>query len=195
MSLNASTLQALIDANLAGDGANGPRRTRFSGCVARGVVNHFLGKQFQTQDSGNGKGGSGFGVGIKALSSGNMTDIAYGVMDRHGPKARSFLSAIMRAVEEHLRQATDLTTTNPQVGKGQGIVIVGSIQVEIGPLQALIEQELIGDGARGPRRNNIALAIATGIVTDVKAAGTGQVTISGPVIPPGTSGIGIGTIS
>jgi|GEM_PF-5917198 len=193
--LNAGVLQGLIDANLAADGARGPRRTRFSGCVARGVVNHFVGKPFNTDDSGNGKGGTGIGIGIKALSHGNMADIAYGCMDSHGPKARSFLSAIMRAIEQHLREATMLTTTNPQVGKGIGNVIVSSIGCVQGELQALIEAELIGDGARGPKRNNIAKAISTGVVVDVKATGTGIVTISGNVIPPGTSGVGIGTIS
>jgi hypothetical protein len=193
--LDAGVLTGLIDGNLAADGARGPRRTRFSGCVARGVVKHFVGKPFNTNDTGNGKGGTGIGIGIKALSAGNMTDIAYNVMDRHGPKARSFLSAIMRAIEQHLREATMLSTTNPQVGKGVGIVIVGSIGCVQPELQALIEAELIADGARGPKRNNIAKAISTGVVTDVKGAGTGTVTISGPVIPPGTSGIGIGTIS
>lgn len=193
--LSASVLTGLIDANLAADGARGPRRTRFSQCVAEAVVEHFTGKPFNTDDKGNGKGGSGTGVGIKALSSSNMTGIAYGVMDSHGPKAWSFLNAIMRAVEEHLRSATLLTTTNPQVGKGVGNVIVGSIGVIQPALEALIEAKLIGDGAIGPKRNNIARAISTGIVTDVKATGTGIVTISGSTFPPGTSGVGIGTIS
>lgn len=193
--LNAGVLQGLIDANLAADGARGPRRSRFSGCVARGVVTHFVGKAFTTTDTGNGKGGSGFGTGIQALSSSNMTDIAYGVASARGPKARSFFSAIMRAIEEHLRSATQLTTTDPDVGKGVGKVNVGSYAVDIGGLQGLIQSELQADGANGPKLSNLALAIATGVVQDVKATGTGTTTINGPVIPPGTSGTGYGTIS
>lgn len=195
MSLSATVLGGLIDANLAGDGAIGPNRTSFSYAVARGIVNHFVGKNFQTSDSGNGLGGTGSGIGILALNSSNMATIAYNSMTSHGPKANSFWNAIMSAVVTHLQGATQLTTTNPDVGVGTGIVIVGSFTVNVPGLQASIDAELVGDGANGYNRPNFSYACANGIVTDVLAAGTGTVTISGPAIPPGTSGTGFGTIS
>lgn len=195
MALSAGVLGGLIDAALAGDGANGPNRTRFANAVARGIVNHFVGKQFQTSDVGNGLGGTGSGVGILSLNSGNMATIAYNTMTSHGPKASSFWNAIMGAVVQHLQSATQLSTTNPAVGIGSGAVIIGSFTVNISGLQSSIDAELVGDGAAGYNRPNFSLACATGIVTDVLATGTGTVSISGPAIPPGTSGTGFGTIS
>ena len=195
MALSAGVLQGLIDSNLAADGAKGPKRSSFSRAIARGVVNYLKGKQFNTDDSGNGKGGSGYVKGILQLSSGNMASIAYGVMDRHGPKANSFLNAIMSAVKQHLESDAELKTDNPGVGKGNGKVIIGSFKVTVEGLKGSIEQELISDGAKGPKRSNLSLALATGIVQDILAHGFNVVPISGTNFPPGTSGTGTGTIN
>lgn len=194
--LSIPVLAGLIDANLAADGAVGPKRTTFSNALATGVVTYFTGKNFTTSDTGDGTGGTGTGIGIQALNDGNMTSIALGVMTSQGPKASTFMAAIMAAIKTHLESATQLDTTNPDVGVGTGTVNVGSFTINVSGLQAAIDSALQADGANGPRRSNLALAIATGVVTDVLATGTGTVTISGgSVIPPGTSGTGFGTIS
>jgi hypothetical protein len=197
MALSGSALGALIDANLSSAGAIGANKTVFSNALGNGIVNHILGKGFVTADTGTTPGsGNGIGVGIVGLTSANMVTTAIGVMSSTGTNAIPMMQAIMDAVVTHLATAT-LTSTHSPVVIGTGAITVGTITVTTPGMDGTISAALTGAGATGSNAPNLSLAIATGIVTEILAAGTGSVVITGP--PPGTpvpgSGAGIGTIS
>lgn len=192
MSLSAPTLGSLISSNLIADGAIGIKRDSFSLAVATGVVNHLTGKTFTTIDAGSGVGGTGIGTGITGLSAANMAATALSLMTSQGPKAPTFILSIMTAVVSHLLTDTTLTTVNPSVGVGVGTVVVGSITVDATALAASIKSQLQSDGAIGSELDNLCLSLATGIATEILAAGTGTVVISGVAnLPSGGAGTGV----
>ena len=196
--LSDSVLGALIDSNLAGFGAIGSNRTIFSNAVAAGIVMSIAGKSFTTTDTGSVSGtGAGSGTGIVGLTSSNMVSTALGVMISQGVNASNLMTAIMNAVVSHLSSSATLTSTHTPVFSGSGTVDIGSIPVVITEMKSNIESQLTSVGANGVNKSNLSLAIATGIVTEILAAGTGTVTISGS--PSGTpspgSGSGSGVIS
>jgi hypothetical protein len=196
MSLSAATLGALIDSNLAADGAIGTKRTSFSLAVATGIVNHVVGKTFTTADTGTflGSPGVGTGTGILGLSAASMKSTALGLLSSQGPKADTFLQAIMNAVVSHLSVSTLFTSTHPSVGVGTAIVTIGSISVNSVGMANSIKTELENDGAIGANLSNLCTSIATGIVTNILASGTGNIVISGIAGIP-AAGVGTGVIS
>lgn len=195
MALSSITLGSLIDTNLQGDGAVGPNRTIFSNAIAKGVVNSLVGSTFTTSDSGIGTGGTGSGTGITDLNSTTMRTTTLNTMSSTGVNAPGMMTAIMNAVVSHLNTDTTLTTTNPSVGNGTGIINIGSFSVTIGTMSNSILSELELSGAEGENRQNLALSIATGIVNNMLSSGTGTVTISGGTGSSSSSGTGTGVIS
>lgn len=196
--LSASVLGGLIDANLASAGAVGSKRTIFSNKVAAGIVMSIVGKSFTTSDTGLTPGaGTGTGTGITGLSSSSMKSIALSTMVSQGDKADPLMNAIMMAVVQHLSAAADLSSNDSPVYLGTGTIDVGSIAVVISEMSGNILSQLNSAGAVGAKRANLSLAIATGVVTNILAAGTGSLTITGaaPPIPVPGSGTGTGTIA
>lgn len=195
MALSATVLGNLIDTNLNIYGAVGINRTIFSNAIATGIVNHIVGAVFITTDIGTGTNGTGLGNGVTSLSAVNMRNIAIATMISTGINAQPTMDAIMQAVVNHLSSASILTSTHPQVGFGSGIINVGTIGVTIGGMEAAINAALNVVGANGVNRQNLSLSIATGVVTDILASGTGTVVISGGSGTGGSGGTGTGTIS
>jgi hypothetical protein len=198
MSLSASALGSLIDSNLTGFGANGSNKTIFSNAVAAGIVMSIAGKAFATIDIGTIPGsGIGSGTGLTGMSSSNMASIALGVMPSTGLNAPNLMQAIMNAVVAHLGSSATLTSTHTPVFAGSGTIVVGSIPVTISEMASNIDSQLGLAGAAGSNRTILSTAIATGIVTEILAAATGTVTISGSPsgIPVGGGGSGSGVIS
>jgi hypothetical protein len=200
MALDAQVLGGLIDQNLQAMGAIGSNRIIFSNAIALGVVQHISGKPFVTVDVGvipalgN---GNGIGTGIMSLDPATMTQIAISVMISTGYNAFKLMSAIMNAVVQHLSTSATLTTVNVPVFLGTGTVTVGSIGVDIPNLKEALVTALRAIGANGYNLENLCLAIATGIVTNILSNGTGTVTITG--LPNGTpipgGGVGQGVIT
>lgn len=196
MSLSAAVLGNLIDSNLAGFGAVGSNRTIFSNAVATGIVNTLVGKNFTTNDTGSGTAGTGTGTGVTGLSPSTMVSIALPVMISQGSNANNLMTAIMNATVTHLQSAASLTSVDPDVGIGTGIVVIGSFGVTIIEMTTNINNALLTAGANGSNRQNLSQAISTGIITNLLASGTGTLTITGgSSLPPGTSGTGTGTLS
>ena len=198
MALSASTLGSLIDANLSGFGATGYNRTIFSNAVAAGIVMSIVGKSFATTDVGTVPGtGVGSGTGIVGLSSPNMVSVAIAAMPSTGVNANPLMQAIMNAVVSHLAASATLTSTHTPVFAGTGTIVVGSIPVIIAEMSGNIDSQLSGAGAVGVNRTVLSNAIATGIVTEILAAGTGTVTISGSPggVPSPGGGSGTGVIT
>ena len=198
MALSASTLGSLIAANLSTEGAIGANRVIFSNAVAAGLVMSIVGKAFATTDTGTVPGnGNGSGTGIVGLSSSNMTSVAVAALPTTGVNAEPLMRAIMMATQAHLASAATLTSTHTPVFAGTGTVVVGSIPVVISEMAGNIDTQLGNAGANGSNRMILSTAIATGVVTEILAAGTGTVTITGS--PTGTpspgSGSGSGVIS
>lgn len=194
MALSAAVLGSLIDANLVSAGAMGSNRTVFANKVAEGIVNGIVGKTFSTLDTGVGTGGTGIGTGITGIDSSSMETVALAAMSSQGSNASALMNAIMVAVVQHLINAT-LTTVNPAVGNGTGIVVIGSIGVSKPDMSSQIQTALSGAGANGSNMPNLADAIAEGITSNIISAGTGTVVISGGSVVPPSGGTGTGTIS
>lgn len=198
MGLSSSTLGSMIDANLTSAGANGYNKIPFSTAVAQGIVMSIVGKSFATTDVGTVPGsGTGNGTGIVGLSSSNMVNTALGVMTSTGVNAQPLMQAIMTAVVSHLSSSATLSSSHTPVYLGTGTVNIGSIAVVTSEMASNIQSRLANAGAVGVNMPNLSLAIATGIVTEILAAGTGTVTITGS--PSGTpspgAGSGTGVIS
>lgn len=194
MPLSSITLGSLIDTNLINKRAVGSNRTIFSNAIAKGIVNSIVGSTFTTSDTGTGTGGTGTGTGITGLNSTVMINNALSTMISTGTNAQPMMDAIMNAVITHLGSAT-LTTVNPAVGNGTGTVNIGTFSTNILNMKTNIQTELENIGAVGVNRSNLSLSIATGIVNELLASGTGTVTISGGVGGGSTSGTGTGTVS
>jgi len=196
MSLSASALGSLIDANLAGVGAIGANRTVFANAVAAGIVMTIVGKSFATVDTGTIPGaGTGSGTGLTGLISGTMITTAVGVLPTTGVNATLLMTAIMNAVVTHMGSAS-LSSTHTPVFAGSGIITPGSIPVLAPELASNIDSQLSSAGANGSNRTILANAIAAGVAIGFVTA-TGTVTISGS--PSGTpspgGGSGTGVIS
>lgn len=197
MALSGSVLGSLIDSNLTSAGAVGSNRTIFCNALGNGIVNHIVGSSFTTTDTGTTPGsGTGTGTGIVGLTSSNMVSVAIATMSSTGVNANPLMQAIMDAVVTHLNDAS-LSSTHAPVVIGAGIVDIGSISVTSGGMKSTILTEFSSVGATGSNADNLAEAIATGIVTEILAAGTGNVTIVGspPPTPVAGVGTGIGVIS
>lgn len=194
MPLSGSTLGGLIRANLAADGAIGSKLTTFSNALGNGIVSALVGSTFTTNDTGSGAGGTGSGTGITSLSSSNMVNGAFNQMTSHGPKATTFLTAIMTAVVSHLSSAATLMSVDPSVGTGTGTIVVGSFSTTISAMQGTIHSALVGDGANGSELSNLSFSLAYGIVTELLAEGTGTLIITGPG-GGASSGTGTGTLT
>lgn len=198
MSLSASALGSLIDANLASAGAVGSNRTIFANKVAAGIVMSIVGKTFTTNDVGTVPGvGAGTGTGITGLSSSTMASLAVATMTSTGTNAMPMMTAIMNGVVSHLSSSASLASVDTPVYLGTGTIVVGSIPVVIAEMAGNIESQLSGAGAVGVNLPNLCLSIATGICTNIISSGTGTLTITGS--PTGTpapgSGSGTGVIS
>lgn len=196
--LSASVLGGLIDANLASAGAVGSKRTIFSNAVAAGIVMSIVGKSFTTTDVGlTPSAGTGTGTGITGLSASTMKSLALAVMVSQGSKADPLMNAIMMAVVQHLSSAADLSSIDSPVYLGTGTIDVGSIAVVVSEMSSNILSQLNSAGAAGSKRANLSLAIATGVVNNILAAGTGTLTITGaaPPLPVPGTGTGTGTIA
>lgn len=202
MSLSASTLGSLIDANLLSEGANGYNRTVFSNALAAGIVMSISGKSFNTADVGLVPGiGVGAGIGVVGLVSSNMVNTAIAAMPTTSYNAIPMMRAIMNAVVTHLGNAAVLTSNHTPVYQGVGTIVIGSIPVSISEMTTNIDNQLTLAGANGYNRNILSQCISTGIVDEILSAGTGTVTITGTFtgspIPgplPG-AGAGVGVIT
>ena len=199
MALSASVLANLIETTFRAPpyNANGTNLSRFCLAISTGVVNSIVGKSFITVDVGSVAGvGVGAGIGISGLVSNTMQTTALNTMTRQGPNAAKTMKVIMDSVVTHLGSATLVSADTP-VFVGAGTITVGSIAVNVSEMQNNILIQLNGQGASGSNRSNLALAIATGIVNEILAAGTGTLVITGT--PSGTPspgvGAGTGTIS
>lgn len=197
MALSAATLGSLIDTNLQGEGANGSNRTVFANAVAAGIVMSIVGKAFATADVGLVPGiGVGSGTGVIGLSAPTMTTTAVNALPSTGVNAEPMMRAIMMATVTHLADAT-LTSSHTPVFLGSGTIVIGSIPVMISEMSSNIDVQLLSAGANGSNRTILSTAIATGIVNEIIAAGTGTVTIAGTFtgsVPPGpVPGAGAGT--
>jgi len=194
MALSDSVLGGLIDGNLSGAGAVGVNRTVFSNKVAKGIVMSTVGKSFTTADVGLTPGaGVGTGTGITGLDSMAMTSAALAVMTSEGDNAQPLMVAIMDAVKTHFSAAADLSSIDSPVYLGTGLIVVGSIGVVISEMKGNIKTQLQGAGANGSNLDNLCLAIATGVVSNILAAGTGTLTITGAAPPLPVPGAGSGT--
>ena len=194
MALSPSALGALIDSNLASEGANGSNRTVFSDAVARGILMSIIGATFVTTDVGLTVGvGVGTGTGITGLAESDMVSIALSQMSSQGSNARPLMEAIMSAVMGELLNAT-LTTADAPVFLGTGTINTGTIAVIESVMAQNIDDQLKASGANGSNRTNLARAIAAGVTRQIITSGTGTVTITGsPTIPTPVPGVGAGT--
>lgn len=202
MALSAPALAALIQGNLAGQGAIGSNLTKFCNAIAKGVVESIVGKPFTTTDVGLVLGiGVGTGTGIQSLSASTMKATALSLMSSRGENADKMMQAIMDAVVSHLSSSASLSSTHAPVFLGSGTVVVGSIAVVAAQMSSNIDSELSAQGANGANKTNLSTAIGTGIANNILSAGTGTVAITGSFtgpIPPGPipgAGVGAGTVS
>lgn len=194
MSLSASALGSLIDANLASAGAIGANRLVFANAVAAGIVMSIVGKSFATIDVGTIPGaGIGSGTGLTGLISGTMTTTAVGLLPTTGVNAMPMMNAIMNAVVSHM-SAASLASTHTPVFAGSGTIVPGSIPVLAPELASNIEAQLTSAGANGSNKAILSAAIAGGVAIGFITA-TGTVTISGSPagipVPGGGSGTGV----
>jgi hypothetical protein len=197
MALSASVLGSLIDSNLASAGAHGINRTKFCDAVAKGIVESIVGQSFVTADVGVVTGaGTGIGTGVTSLDSSAMTTTALATMSRQGINAFKLMNAIMTAVVSHLSSAASLSSIDAPVFTGTGTIVIGSWSITESLMESNIIAELDAVGAHGVNAPNLSKAIATGIVTNILADGTGTLVItgSGGTPSPGT-GSGTGTIT
>jgi hypothetical protein len=202
MALSPGALASIIQGNLAGVGANGANLGKFCSAVAAGVVMSIVGKPFATTDTGLVIGiGTGIGTGITGLDSSAMKSTAIGMMHSTGANAEKLMTAIMTGVVTHLGAAATLTSADAPVFLGSGSVIVGSITVVASEMGSNIYSQLQSMGAKGANAQELSMAIAGGICTNILSAGTGTVTITGTFTgptPPGPipgAGAGTGVIS
>jgi len=194
MALSSTVLSSLIKSNLISQGAVGNNLQKFCDAVATGIVNSVVGSTFTSNDSGLiSNTGTGTGIGITGLSSSSMVSIALSVMTSEGSNATNLMNAIMDATVQHLSTAANLSSTDPTIYSGNGIINIGSIGVLLTTMSSNINSELLFSGANGSNRSNLALAIATGIVTNILSSGTGNLTITGSASPPMSPGTGTGT--
>lgn len=197
MSLDAGVLGGLIDSNLSSAGAHGINRTKFSNAVAKGIVESIVSQTFTTFDVGSVTGaGTGTGVGVTSLTASTMTSVALSTMTRQGINAFKLMNAIMTAVVSHLSSAASLSSIDTPVFVGTGTIVIGSWSITESLMETNIKNELSAVGGNGVNAPNLSKAIATGIVTNILAAGSGTLTIvgSGSTPSPGT-GSGSGIIS
>lgn len=197
MALSAGVLGGLIDSNLSSAGAHGINRTKFSNAVAKGIVESIVSQTFVTLDVGVVSGaGTGTGTGVTSLDSSQMTTIALNTMSRQGINAFKLMNAIMTAVVSHLSSAASLASVDTPVFTGTGTIVIGSWSITESLMETNIKSELSAVGANGVNAPNLSKAIATGVVTNILAAGTGTLVIvgSGGTPSPGT-GSGSGIIS
>lgn len=194
MSLSASVLGGLIDSNLASAGAHGINRTKFCDAVARGIVESIVNQTFTTADVGLVPGaGTGMGTGMTSLDSSMMTSTALATMTRQGINAFKLMNAIMTAVVSHLSSASSLASVDTPVFSGVGTVVIGSWSITKSLMESNIKTELQNVGAHGINTPNLSKAIATGIVTNILADGTGTLTITGSPFTTPSPGTGSGT--
>lgn len=197
MALSPSVLASLIQANLAGYGANGSKLGVFCTAVATGIVMSIVGKTFTTIDVGTVPGvGAGSGVGITGLSSALMKSTALGLMSSQGVNAPKLMQAITDAVVAHLSTAT-LSSVNAPVFLGTGTIVPGSIAVIPAEMSGNIDSQLQAAGAQGENRTQLATVIGTGVATNILSFGSGTLVITGSPtgIPVPGAGSGTGTIS
>ncbi len=202
MPLSPSALAGAIQSNLQAVGAQGSNLQIFCNAIAAGIVMSIIGKPFQTTDTGLVPGiGAGVGTGISGLSSSAMKSVALSTMLSQGSNADKMMQAIMDGVVSHLSGSATLISNHTPVFLGSGMVNAGSILV-VAPEMALnIDSQLSAVGANGANKSNLALAIATGVCSNILSSGTGTVTITGTFTgstPPGPlpgSGSGAGVIS
>jgi hypothetical protein len=200
--LSSSVLGGLIYDQLIADGARGSKVSTFPYAIATGIVNSIVGQTFTSIDTGLITGvGTGLGTGITGLDSSSMASLALNVIyevSNRGVNAPGLMDAIMGPVASHLASAATLSLTDPIVYTGTGTIVIGSFSMTISEMQGNIKQALINDGANvnASNLNNFCLALATGIVTNIQASGTGTLVITGTGGPgfPGTNTV-TGTIS
>lgn len=198
MALSASILSGLIQSNLVAVGANGSNLSKFCDAVAKGIVESIVGKAFVTADVGTVPGiGTGIGVGILGLSSSTMKSTALSLMHSVGVNADKLMQAIMAATVSHLSSAASLASTDTPVFLGTGTIVIGSITITSVEMSGNIDSELIGVGAKGVNRTELATAIGTGVASNILSSGTGTLVITGTPtgVPVPGSGSGIGVIS
>ena len=182
-------------------GANGSNLQVFCTAVAAGIVESIVGKTFTTTDVGLIVGiGVGVGLGITSLSPDSMVSTALSLMHSQGSNAPKMMASIMTAVVTHLASAT-LSTADSSVFQGNGTIVIGSISVLASEMGGNIDTQLKNVGANGSNTTELAIAIGTGICTNILSSGTGITTITGTFTgptPPGPIpgvGVGVGTIS
>lgn len=198
MALSPSVLASLIQANLAGYGANGSNLGVFCTAVATGIVMSVVGKTFTTIDVGTVPGvGTGTGIGITGLSSSIMKSTALGLMSSQGENAPNLMQAITDAVVAHLSTAATLSSVHTPVFLGTGTIVPGSIAVIPAEMSSNIDSQLQANGAQGENRTQLATAIGTGVAMNILSLGSGIVVITGSPtgIPVPGAGSGTGTIS
>ena len=198
MPLSGEILGGLIAANLAADGAIGPKLTSFSLAVGTGIVEALEGIAFVTTDVGFGPipvpPSTGTGIGIIGLIPSAMAALALSTMSSRGPKAPTFMLAIMDAVSVYFSTAATLNSINPLVSIGTATITPGSFVVTVPEMEATILAALQSDGAMGPQLSNLSLSIATGVVGGL-LTGTGILIIAGlPSLVPAT-GAGTGILT
>lgn len=197
MALSATVLANLIKTNLLANDANGENLTKFCNAVGLGIVQSISGKAFTTSDFGTVPGfAMGTGTGITGLTSSLMQSAAIAAMSSTGVNAAKLMQSIMDATVQHLSTAAALNSVHTFVWDGTGTIDIGSIAVTIPNMASNIDAALAAEDATGYKRADLALAIATGIVSNILAAGSGTVTIVGFGTDGGpAAGSGTGTIT
>jgi len=199
MALDDGQYAQLLQAALKQQGANGSNLEKFCKLLATGINKSVKGKSFQTIDTGTIPGvGQGTGQGILGLMPDSMAKIALAAgPTMAGANALKLLTGIMMATQQYMAIAPKLTTTDTPAFLGAGMMVLGSLQVNMDEMKSNIVQAFKDAKAGGKNIEPLSKAIATGVTFGLLTMGTGTVVIVGAPtgIPVGGAGPGMGTVS